>query len=164
MDRENCKKYVEKFGELVFSKRTIRLMWVDLLRCYARLSQLGKRNVMPEHDKLHCGCGQRKIDSWLNVDLVKSDYNVDLLRPLPWRSDVFKVVVSQHVIEHLELIDEAVPLLSEINRVMSVGGEIWLSCPDLEKVCSSYTNHGMDDMVEDRRRMWGEHSMVQVPN
>ena len=77
--------------------------------------------------------------NWTNVDVYGSDLNLDLsLGKLPWKSASAKVVLSQHFIEHLELFDELLPILSEIYRILKPEGYVWLSCPDMKKVCQSY--------------------------
>ena len=106
---------------------------------------------MPSTPRLHFGCGATRIDGWLNVDVVHSDHDVDLASGrLPWADATFDVAMSQHVIEHLELRSELLPLLRDLRRVLKPGGEIWLSCPDIEKVCRSYQDHRMRDLIEDR--------------
>jgi predicted SAM-dependent methyltransferase len=139
-------------ARLVFSNSTLRQMRWDLQRARARLKRRGDRDVVPRYPKLHLGAGDRKVPGWLNVDVSGSDYDVDLgSGRLPWRTDSVECVVAEHTIEHLELHSELVPLLSELDRVLRPGGEIWLSCPDLEKICRSYVDHRMVDLIEDRR-------------
>lgn len=85
------------------------------------------------------------------MDLEEGDAKVDLAcGRLPWKDGAFSVVISQHVIEHLELTEELLPLLTEIIRVMRSGGEVWVSCPDLAKACSSYESSKGKELLEDR--------------
>ncbi len=99
---------------------------------------------------LHLGCGKRIVPGWLNVDVVGGEQLVDLgCGALPWPDGVFEAIVSQHVIEHLELFDEVIPLLRDLRRVAKPGAELWLSCPDLEKTCRSYMEYRGADMLED---------------
>ena len=136
----------------------------DFLRLHARVIRKGERDVMPSSRRLHLGCGSRLVSGWLNVDVSHSDYDVDLAcGSLPWRSGVFDTIVSEHFIEHLELDDELMCLLPELHRVLRPGGEIWLSCPDMEKVCTSYLYRGMEDLFEDRRIRWPNYSLESVP-
>lgn len=149
------------------SERTIALIRFDLTRRRTRLRMRGEKGLHPSSKKLHFGCGSRKIEGWLNVDLDNSDYDVDLAcSQFPWRDDSFEIAMSQHVIEHLELKSELFPLLKELKRVLVEGGEIWLSCPDIEKICKSYNEHRMSDLIDDRQRRsrlhWGgEWSLVK---
>lgn len=106
----------------------------DLVRLRTRLRYKFKHSRPPDRNKLHFGCGTRRVDGRLNVDLMNSDLDVDLSRRLPWPCGQLNAVVSQHVIEHLELHRELLPLLREVRRVCQPGAEIWLSTPDLAVV------------------------------
>jgi predicted SAM-dependent methyltransferase len=140
---------IPRFGFL--SARTARLAFFDVLRLRARM--LHRRLTAAPSDHLHLGSGSKKVAGWLNVDVWRSDYDVDIANGrLPWRDAAFTVVVSQHVIEHLELQDELLPLLRELRRVMKADGEIWLSCPDMEKVCRAYVTDRAASLNEDRKR------------
>jgi predicted SAM-dependent methyltransferase len=120
--------------------------------------------VAPRHPRLHLGAGDWNISGWLNVDVRGSDYDVDLgSGRLPWRTDSVDCVVSEHTIEHLELHAELLPLLSELNRVIRPGGELWLSCPDIEKICRSYLDRRMVDLIEDRQTRWPKYHLGEVP-
>ena len=73
------------------------------------------KNYLKKHKKfptkLHLGCGERVIKNFLNVDLQNSEINIDLTyRKLPFQNNSFEVIVSQHVIEHLDLHLELEPL------------------------------------------------------
>ena len=136
----------------VFSARTVHAMEFDLLRAKARMT--GKKiRTVPAFPRLHFGCGSRRVKGWLNVDISGSDQDIDLAAGfLPWNDAVFEAVASQHVIEHLELTTELFPLMRELRRVCVDGAEIWLSCPDLEKVCASYSVDRARGLLEDRDR------------
>lgn len=149
----------------VFSARTVSLIRYDLQRLPPRLKRFREKNVLPAQSKLHLGCGGRHVRGWLNVDLAASDYDLDLASGrLPWRSGVFEAIVGQHVIEHLELKTELLPLLRESRRILTPGSEIWLSCPDIEKICRSYLEHDMRDLLEDRLIRWPSYSLENMPS
>lgn len=134
----------------LLSDRTVAHMQLDLLRSHARARQR-KSSPQPKHRQLHLGCGSRRISGWLNVDLADADECVDLAcGSLPWSDSSFTAIVSQHVIEHLELTGELQPLLKEIHRVLHDDGQLWLSCPDLEKACRSYVDCKGADLLSDR--------------
>lgn len=137
-------------AHIVFGRRTIQLMWFDLLRLRARVRGGWRRDLTPTSTRLHLGCGGRRVSGWLNVDVAASDFDVDLTSRLPWRAGSFDAIVSQHFIEHLELFSELLPLFQELRRVLRPGGEIWLSCPDMEKVCRSYLDGRVTELVNDR--------------
>ena len=157
-------KLIYQLARLIFSARTVHLMHADLVRLRTRLLSPALKSSMPHQTKLHLGCGLQCIPGWLNIDLAESDCNVDLAKGrLPWESAVFDVAVGRHVIEHLELLDELMPLLRELRRVMKTGGKVWLSCPDIEKLCRSYLNYKMVDLLEDRKKRFPQYSLGQIP-
>ena len=143
------RRLLSTIGLSAQTKRSLKLDW---LRLKARASQYRKRPITSA--SLHIGCGSRHFEGWLNVDLYGSDWNVDLQSPLPWPSNTFEVVLGQHVIEHLELTDELLPLLRELHRVCKDGAEVWLSCPDMAKVCTSYIEDRGQRLVIDRMTRW----------
>jgi len=156
------KACAKKYG---FQHSLSALKW-DLLRAKARLGYRRNvsRNLHLVSKNLHLGCGARKIDGWLNVDLTNSDFNVDIAStPLPFPSSLFDAVVSQQVIEHLRLESELIPLLSEIYRTMKPGACFWLSCPDMEKVCKSYAEDKGQALLNDRIRRYPDNPWRMTP-
>jgi predicted SAM-dependent methyltransferase len=132
--------------------RTLTLLWFDMLRLRARLTHLLGKTGLPPSRQLHVGCGNRRVAGWLNVDVIGSEYDIDLgSGRLPWPDDSFETIVSQHVVEHLELFSELKPLLSEFHRVLGPGGAVWLSCPDMEKICRAYANGKLEEYLADRQ-------------
>jgi predicted SAM-dependent methyltransferase len=126
-------------------------MRMDIARSRAR-RDMARASRNGAASKLHLGCGKRRVAGWFNVDVAESEQNIDLAAGrLPWRDGQFSAVVSQHVIEHLELESELLPLLAELHRVMAPQGEIWLSCPDLATICNSYTLDRGQGLVDDRK-------------
>lgn len=160
-----ARRPLASLAHFVFSDATLSAMRFDLHRLRARLKRLGDRDVVPRCPRVHLGAGSRRVADWLNVDVRDSEYDVDLASgSLPWRTNSVDCVVSQHLIEHLELRTELLPLLSELRRVIRPGGEIWLSCPDIEKVCRSYLDHRMVDLLEDRQTRFPAYSLGGVPS
>lgn len=147
-----------------FSAETKFLLYTDLKRGRAQIRRHGEKDLLPPATRLHVGCGSRLISGWLNVDIQGSDFDIDLAGGyLPWKSGAFDQVVSQHFIEHLELRSQLLPLLEELHRVLKPRGEIWLSCPDIEKACRSYITHGMADLLEDRKTRFPSYSLEDAP-
>lgn len=148
---------------------TIKALRFDLARMRARLRSNKmlknrlKKGPLPTH--LHFGCGGRKVNGWLNCDLSKSDVDVDLgSGKLPFQSDSFEAALSQHVIEHLWIHRELKPLLKELKRVLKNGGELWLACPDIKKVCDSYAAEKCADLVAARQVRWPSYSLQGLPS
>jgi SAM-dependent methyltransferase len=116
------------------------------------------------HARLHLGCGLRKYNSFLNVDLYNSDFNLDLSRgKLPFPDNQFEFVLSQHFIEHLWLESELMPLMKEVHRVLQPGGILILSTPDMHKIASSYVNGGISSLIEARRKRFNKFSLLGFP-
>ncbi len=98
-----------------------------------------KTPIRPAYARMHLACGLRRVPGWLNVDLSGAEVNADLLaKALPFADGVFDAIVSQHLVEHLELETELIPVLRELRRVSKPGAEMWITCPDLEKICRFY--------------------------
>lgn len=138
---------------------------MDLLRFRARLLQpLIRRRHQFIANSLHFGCGDRWVPGWLNVDVVGSQWDVDLAGGhLPWPSGAFDVMVGQHVVEHLDMTEELLPLLRELQRVARADGVLWLSFPDLEKVCDGYVTDRGRALYEDLRRRHADVELGSVP-
>ena len=144
------RRFLGKLARRFFSERTLLSLRFDWLRFRARLGFRRRRDRTPPSEKLHLGCGPRRIGGWLNVDVRNSDFDVDLARtPLPWKDECFQAVVLQQVIEHLEVHGELLPLLRDLLRMMRPGAEIWLCCPDMQKVCEGYVQDRGKNLYED---------------
>ncbi len=136
----------------VFRSFTVHAMRLDAMRLRARRATPRTR-IAPPFPRLHVGSGDRHVPGWTNVDVFGTEPLVDLgSGVLPWHDQVFDAIASQHVIEHLELHSELIPLLRELHRVSRPGGEIWLSCPDLEIICRAYFEDRAAALVADRIR------------
>lgn len=134
-----------RMKELLLGWLSRRLLTVDLLRAVAPAKGLLRGTRQPDVRRLHLGCGSRRIEGWLNVDLRNSDRDVDLAgEALPWPDDAFHAAVAQHVIEP--------------------GGEVWLSCPDMRRACEHYVRGELEDLIEDRQSRYPEYSLGDLPS
>lgn len=146
----------------LLSKRVRRGLRFDAVRALTRLVPRG--DIRPETTRLHLGCGRRRVDGFLNVDVRGSELDVDLASGrLPFADGSFDVVVSQQVIEHLELESELIPLLRELRRVVTDDAEIWLSTPDMERIARSYLADGGQSLLADRIARWPGFSLRGAP-
>lgn len=152
-----------RYGEKVFSHRTLKNLHIDLWRMRARIIHR-RRGLTPSSPKLHLGCGGRKVTGWLNVDVIGSEYDIDLGQGwLPWRNNSLEAVVSQHVVEHLDLTRELVPLFRELKRVCKPGAELYISCPDMEKACKFYFDDKGEEMLFNRKSRFPSFDLGGVP-
>lgn len=81
--------------------------------------------------KIHLGCGERKLKSWLNVDLYTGDIYLDLNRKLPFENNSIDYIYSHHLLEHLKQ-QSAIDFLKELYRICRSGAKIRLVTPDLD--------------------------------
>ncbi len=102
-------------------------------------ASLAARAQMARHAKLHLGCGNHIIEGWANIDMAGPDEVIkwDLSRPLPVESESVRHIYSEHFIEHISL-DQATGLLGECRRVLTPGGVLRVSTPDLRKLIDVY--------------------------
>lgn len=92
---------------------------------------------------LNLGSGSNLIPGMLNVDIdPRADSWVDLNRPLPFDNEVFDVIFSEEVLEHVGE-REGASLLSECYRILKPGGIVHIATPDLDYF-SSRISDGLD--------------------
>ncbi len=93
----------------------------------------------PQPLNLHLGCGQRRLDGFLNIDIIPSSA-VDLLcdsRRLPFPAGTVSRIETYHMIEHLPRHD-FLEALFEWNRVLVEGGTLVIECPDFNATVKEY--------------------------
>lgn len=82
--------------------------------------------------KVEVGSGKKKRPGYVTCDIRKtleSDY-VCPADALPFGNNSVDEIYSRHLIEHFTL-KEFLRVLSEWNRVLKTGGEIYIICPNL---------------------------------
>ena len=83
--------------------------------------------------RLNLGCGAKKIDGWLNVDLHGDpDLIVDLDEtPWPWNTDSVERVIMNHILEHLGVGGpyRLIMVMQELYRVCAHGAAIEVVVP-----------------------------------
>ncbi len=128
----------------------LRALYYDYKRYKTRVFQK-KIRMEPTFENVQLGAGVRNVDGWVNVDLSGGDVDLDLtFGKLPWKDTSVQNIVSQHVIEHLVIEDELIPLLREAHRILKPTGELWLATPDLRKICQSYIDNNCKELYDDR--------------
>lgn len=148
----------------MLSRYTRRLLKHDIVRFYARFRSKFRPRPSLVHRKLHFGCGGRHVDGWLNADVRGSDWDVDLCDRLPWPDQAFDIAIGQQVIEHLEIDEALIQLLSELHRVICPGGELWLSCPDIRKICEAYCSDKGKSILESRVKRYPPAWLERLPS
>lgn len=82
--------------------------------------------------KVEIGSGKRKREGYITCD-VREGLGVDHVcqaHQLPFETASVDEIYSRHVIEHFTL-REFIQTLAEWNRVLKVGGEVYIICPNL---------------------------------
>ena len=90
--------------------------------------------------RLHLGCGTRLLDGWLNSDFsprTTGSIRIDATQPLPFATDTFAYVYSEHMIEHIDRLDGE-RLLAEVCRVLRPEGRLRIATPDLGRLLALF--------------------------
>lgn len=91
---------------------------------------------------LEIGPGRHPVDkTWTIMDMVKRPW-VDVIHdvrnlPLPFEDGSFDLVYMSHILEHVPWF-QSVDLLTEVNRILTLGGVIEVWVPDFAKLVDSY--------------------------
>jgi len=111
--------------------------------------------------KLNLGCGDKKKDGYLNVDICGTpDLLCDLSSfPWPWADNSADEVFSERFLEHVE--DYAKTML-EIHRILKPGGTIWFKVPHFRSPMVAWHLHhyqfstfSPELLCESRPYQWG---------
>lgn len=94
--------------------------------------------------RLNLGCGSNRIEGFVGVDYAPSP-TVDVLHdltvfPWPWASDSVDEIVSNHLVEHIPMVDVRYPgfdrpidalcaFMNEVYRILKPGSGIRLQYP-----------------------------------
>jgi len=97
--------------------------------------------------KLNLGCGDKRLEGWINTDRVYIKGIVDKvldIRDLNEFEDLsVDVIYASHVIEHIHY-SEILNTLAEWHRVLKINGKVMISTPDLFMWAKKYIE-GNDD-------------------
>lgn len=99
--------------------------------------------------KLHLGCGNFKLDEYINIDISSkiADLNLNMNDLSIFKNSSIEEIYCCHVLEHIRR-RELLHLLTEWNRVLIKGGVLRLAVPDFEKVVKIYLkNHDMSEII-----------------
>jgi predicted SAM-dependent methyltransferase len=117
--------------------------------------------AVPGGRRLHIG-GQQRREGWEILDAnTRPDVDHvgdagDLAR---FPDGTFAAVYASHVLEHFDYKDELAQVLKEWRRVLAPGGTLYVSVPDLERLCHLYLTPRLapDARVHIMRMMFGGH-------
>lgn len=95
--------------------------------------------------KLHLGCGMRRQDGYINIDLNASpatDYVGSITR-LPCKPQSVERIEAYHVIEHLPH-PEVPAALANWRQALADGGVLVLECPNFDEAVREYLDGNSD--------------------
>lgn len=90
--------------------------------------------------KLHLGCGNKKIEGYVNID-IREDVNPDLIDDISKLNEIednsVDVIYACHVLEHFGR-HEYMDVLNRWYSVLKKGGTLRISVPNFEEVSKYY--------------------------
>ena len=90
--------------------------------------------------KLHLGCGLKKIEGYINVDIMKTpavDIVDDVSRLSKFANESVDLIYACHILEHFKR-KEYFDVLKRWTELLVPGGILRLSVPDFAKVVDIY--------------------------
>lgn len=100
--------------------------------------------------RLNLGCGEARINDFINIDL-NEDFKPDLVlnfitNRLPYEDESVNEIVMFHTIEHIEKRFHA-SILREIHRVLKKDGVFFISFPEFSKILQNWLENKLGDRV-----------------
>ena len=102
--------------------------------------------------KLHLGCGDRRIEGFINIDIQDSptvDVIADIM-DLPYEPNTVDVIYSCCMLEHFGRNNNLkffrntcwTDVIEYWHKILKPGGELFISVPDFKAVCEEYLKNG----------------------
>jgi len=90
--------------------------------------------------RLHLGCGQTRLEGFINIDLVGSEADrlMDATR-LEFADGSIDEIYSSHLVEHFAY-GKFLKALANWHRVLRPGGLLTIRCPNIERVLKNWLN------------------------
>ena len=104
-----------------------------------------------EEMKLNIGCGWKRMEGYVGVDIRKSRA-ADVVAPawdLPYDDASIKEIFTSHMLEHLDE-DQVDKTLKEWHRVLRPNGKVVIRTPDIEKYMELFLHRD-----EEWKETWG---------
>lgn len=100
--------------------------------------------------KIHLGCGEKILDGFINIDIVKKKPQViidDVSTLKKVEQDSVDLIYACHVLEHFSR-TEILNILETWNSKMKKGGIIRISVPDFDSIVMYYEkNKNLDSLM-----------------
>ncbi len=98
---------------------------------------------------VNVGCGRNGKSGWVNIDSSRAPQTTciyDCRKRLPLPDTCAKAVFTEHLLEHLEYLEEAPVFLAECRRILEPGGVLRVVVPDGRKYLKAYASGDWDEM------------------
>lgn len=120
------------------------------------------RNRRGPH-KLHFGCGNVRLEGWINVDLRDNagivDVCWDVTQPFPVQDGSCSHIYHEHLLEHLNP-DDGERFLRDCWRSLAPGGVMRIATPCLRALVENYFSANWRDQ---EWLGWPEYSSISTP-
>ena len=101
-------------------------------------------------NKLHLGCGNKKLEGWTNIDLLpssKADVIDDVTKLTSIKDTSIDEIYACHVLEHITR-EDLIPTLKLWKSKLVLGGKIKIAVPDFDSVCNIYKkNKSINEVI-----------------
>jgi predicted SAM-dependent methyltransferase len=126
-------------GDIMRKKPPSFLNGIKVLARPFSINRYFRDNPSP---KLHLGCGDNNVAGWLNADKFsfKADIYLDAKKKFPFKNNLFDLIYSEHMMEHLRITVIA-QFLGETFRILKPGAVFRVSVPDLEIFAKKYVEN-----------------------
>jgi predicted SAM-dependent methyltransferase len=143
----------------IFPKAFLRQLRFEMAMLGVRIRHgLAGRKAFGTNLLVNLGCGAAGKLGWINVDGAAAD-NVDVVydmrRRVPLPSDSARGIFCEHLLEHLDYVDEVPRFIAECFRILQAGGVLRLVVPDAEKYLLAYAKGGWEDLSAVRALLAG---------
>ena len=153
-----------KFGNVIIpalpiNRRTFEIFRFELNAFITRtLSKLSpklrkvRRELTREKNlKVNIGSGGAGREGWINLDIRRhhKDQTIpcDIRYGLPFEDNQVRMLMAEHVVEHLDFREDVPRLLNEMNRVLEPGGHLRIVVPDGERWLRAYVSRDSDEWL-----------------
>ncbi len=106
--------------------------------------------------KLHLGCGDKRIEGYVNIDAREIPGVVDEVADIKtldnYKKESVDLIYACHVLEHIPR-REYTAVLTRWFEILKHGGKLRLAVPDIEQVFYHYKHHG--NLRALRGYLWG---------
>ena len=141
-------------------KKTLPRPIINLCRGFLGLVVFESRKFfskkLPEkHLHLHLGCGEVRMDGFINVDFLKTsatDVIEDVTKLESFEDNSVSLIYACQILEHFSH-DEVPQILRRWFEVLAPGGVIRISVPDLDRIVQIYLKN-WDHFHRDNNAPW----------